>query len=65
MFNSAQSFDKMIVLTEGEFDYLQQMLDYGSTLRQALLEIRPEYRGKGLNLKDKIITVQSREKLLQ
>ncbi len=64
MFNTAQSFDKMIVLTEGEFDYLQQMLDYGSTLRQALLKIRPEYQGQGVNLREKIITVRSRETLL-
>ncbi len=47
-----------IVLTEREFEYLQNMLDFGSTMEQALLEVRPELGDAQWRLEDVIITVR-------
>lgn len=52
------SSNQRIVLTESQFEYFQQMLDYGSPMRQALLEVCPELQGIGLDIKDKVIMVQ-------
>jgi len=46
-----------IILTETEFEYLQNMLDFGSTIEQALIEIRPQMSEEPWNLQNLIITV--------
>ncbi len=46
-----------IILNESEFEYLQNMLDFGSSMEQALLEIRPELQDEQWGFEDLIITV--------
>ncbi len=46
-----------LVLTQHEFEYVEQMLDYGSTMDQALFQIRPHLYQEDGRLKDNIILV--------
>ncbi len=47
-----------VLLTETEFEYLQNMLDFGSTIEQALLEIRPELNDEPWHFENLVITVR-------
>jgi len=46
-----------LVLTQHEFEYMEQMLDYGSTIDQALFQIRPHLYQEDGRLKDSVIVV--------
>ncbi len=53
-----------IILNESEFEYLQNMLDFGSSMEQALLEIRPELEDQQWQFEDLIITVHRTRQVL-
>lgn len=53
-----------IILNESEFEYLQNMLDFGSSMEQALLEIRPELQDEQWQFEDLIITVHRARQIL-
>jgi len=53
-----------IILNESEFEYLQNMLDFGSSMEQALLEIRPELQDEHWEFEDLIITVHRTRQLV-
>ncbi len=47
-----------IVLSEYEFEYMQFMLDFGSTMEQALLAIRPELDRESWHIEDVVVSVK-------
>ncbi len=46
-----------VILNEDEFEYLQNMLDFGSSVEQALMQIRPELQDETWQFENLIITV--------
>jgi len=52
-----------LILNESEFEYLQHMLDFGSTMEQALLEIRPDLNDEPWQYEDMVVTVHRRREL--
>ncbi len=46
-----------VILNEDEFEYLQNMLDFGSSIEQALMQIRPELQNETWQFENLVITV--------
>ncbi|MFQ5575512.1 MAG: hypothetical protein ACE5G8_00845 [Anaerolineae bacterium] len=49
-----------IILSESEFDFIQEMLDHGSATEEALLAVRPDLKGLPHNIEDSVLIVRRR-----
>ncbi len=55
--NAQTSSRQRVILNEEEFEYLQNMLDFGSSIEQALMQIRPEMQNETWQFENLVITV--------
>jgi len=60
---SQENPSQRIILSEYEFEYMQFMLDFGSTMEEALMAIRPALSREAWHIEDIVVSINRNRNL--